>query len=573
MIAHNVLRGTAVLIACAAAWDPTFRVARSVRPSVDVVGTGAEVMDVEARLRREGFAVNSGAAPAAIVLAADRAPAALPRVPVWALDTSNSGVPNVRVTRVSSSSTRFPGQAVRVVAELRAERMQGQQTDVALEQDGIPVAIAQHRWASASEPWTSTFDYVPPETGPVRLRVVARPTGSEATGDNRADVRVPAVRAPLRVLAHDAGVSWPAAFVRRSLEGEPSFAIVAKQRVSTGVATHAGAPPDVLSQASLEPYEAVVVGSPDDLSTRDLESLRWFVEVRGGVVLFVAERRPAGSYAQLLGVAAITERGLGDAVVLNGSEPTPIRASEMLVGQGLPPGTTVLARHGSEPVVFSSPRGRGRIVFFGAIDAWRYRGLDDDGFARFWRRMLLTEADSVAQRLDVDVEPAVARSGERVRVTARLRATEWARVPGELALPPATAHVVRAGHAENEALRLWPTAEPGVLEGEWTASGRGDADVTVTMGRATADAIVTVADDVSRASEPDAEGLALAARASGGDVKPSREVGALVASIATRVPARQERVFAHPMRSPWWLLPFAGALTVEWAWRRKRGSR
>jgi len=401
---------------------------------------------------------------------------------------------------------------------------------------------------------------------------VAHRPGSEATGD-RADIRVPGMRAPLRVLAHDASVSWPAAFVRRSLEGEPAFAMVARERVSTGVATRAGAPPDVLSQASLAPYEAIVVGTPDDLSKRDLESLRWFVEVRGGVVVFVADRRPAGSYVQLLGAPAIAERVLRDPVVLDGSQPTPIRAAEMLVARGLPRGTSVLARHGSDPVVFSAPRGRGRIVFSGAIDAWRYRGLDDDGFARFWRRMLLTEADSVAQRLEVDVEPALARPGERVRVTARLRSTEWTTASAAFSLPPATAHVVRPDQTESEALRLWPTAEPGVFEGEWTASGRGDANVTVTMGTGTADAIVTVAEDVSRASGSDPEGLALAARASGGDVKSSHEVDGLISSIASRVSPHQERVTVHPMRNPWWVLPFVGALTIEWAWRRKRGSR
>lgn len=573
MSARSMLRWLAIFIACAAAWDPAIRVARPVRPSVDVIGADANVSDLETRLRREGFAVNSGAAPAAIVLAADRAPAVLPRVPIWALDTSTSGVPNVRVVDVQSSATRFPGQSVRVLAHLRAETMQGQSTDVALEQDGIPVATAQHRWTSAAEEWTATFDYAPPDSGPVRLRVVPRRPGSPATGGDRADIRVPGMRAPLRVLAHDASVSWPAAFVRRSLEGDPAFAIVAKERVSTGVATRAGAPPDVLSQASLAPYEAVVVGTPDDLSKRDLESLRWFVEVRGGVVVFVAGRRPAGSYAQLLGVAAIDERVLRDPVVLDGSQPTPIRAAEMLVARGLSRATSVLARHGSDAVVFSTPRGRGRIVFFGAIDAWRYRGLDDDGFARFWRRMLLTEADSVPPRLAVDVEPALARPGDRVRVTARLRDTEWMTSSAGFALPPATAHVVRPDRTENEGLRLWPTAEPGMFEGEWTASGRGDANVTVTMGTATADAIVTVAEDVSRASAPDPDGLAMAVRASGGDVKPSHEVDALVTSMAARVAPRQERVTVHPMRNPWWLLPFVGALTIEWAWRRKRGSR
>jgi hypothetical protein len=27
----------------------------------------------------------------------------------------------------------------------------------------------------------------------------------------------------------------------------------------------------------------------------------------------------------------------------------------------------------------------------------------------------------------------------------------------------------------------------------------------------------------------------------------------------------------HPMRSAWWVVPFAGLLTLEWAFRRRQG--
>lgn len=120
---------------------------------------------------------------------------------------------------------------------------------------------------------------------------------------------------------------------------------------------------------------------------------------------------------------------------------------------------------------------------------------------------------------------------------------------------------------------MWPTAEPGVVEGEWIASGRGDGDVAVTIGSVTADATLTVADQIDRAVQEDSAGLALAAFGSARGVWPARDVSAFVASLAARVPARPARVAAHPMRSPWWLVPSVGALTGEWAWRRKRGWR
>ena len=95
----------------------------------------------------------------------------------------------------------------------------------------------------------------------------------------------------------------------------------------------------------------------------------------------------------------------------------------------------------------------------------------------------------------------------------------------------------------------------------------------MTIGSVTADATLTVADQIDRAVQEDSAGVAHAAFGSGGGVWPARNVSALVASFAARVPARPKRVATHPMRSPWWLVPFVGALTGEWAWRRKRRWR
>jgi hypothetical protein len=248
-----------------------------------------------------------------------------------------------------------------------------------------------------------------------------------------------------------------------------------------------------------------------------------------------------------------------------------LRVSELLVAHGLSPGSSVLATAGPDPIVVSSPRGAGRIVVFGAVDAWRWRAADDDGFARFWRAMLLGEAAAVVPRLAVDVEPTLVRPGERVQVRARLRATELRTTADVVTAPSLAAHIARASDPRGEPVRLWPTAQPGVFEGEWTASGSGDVDVTVTMGTATADATLTVDPDVTRASEPDVEAAAIAARGSGGAARPLRDLDAVVREIAARFPAQPVRAVAHPMRSPWWLLPFAAALTFEWAWRRTRG--
>jgi hypothetical protein len=567
----SALRWIAVAIACLAIWDPSVTRTRAQRPPVDVVGTD-ERRGIETLLARRGFPVNSGEAPAALVAVTSQPPVYLPHVPLWAVDVSRTQEPNVRIHHVSAGGPRLPSQSARVLAELDAQGVTGETTELVLEQDGIVVASLRHRWTSSRERWSAALDYLPPDSLPVTLRLRAIPIGAEPADDNVVFVRVRGTRAPLRVLAYDANVSWPAAFVRRSLEGEPAFAVATAQRVSTSIATRAGQAPDALSRSSLAPYEVAIIGSPESLARTDVEALRWFIEQRGGLVAFVPHRRPTGPYAALLGLGAIVDRTLPEPVALVVDRGAPLRAAELLVPRILPPGSSILARTGSDPVVVSMPRGAGRVLFFGAVDAWRSRARDEGAFARFWQRVLIEAAAAVPPRLLVDVEPALIRPGERVHIRARLRATELMAATRTVAIPPVSARIAAGGATASMPVRLWPTAEPGVYEGEWAAPESGDCDVMVRIGDLTADATFTVNNDVTHAIPEDPEGLALAARATGGDVRPVSEASALVSSFASRFPSRPVRVSTHPMRSPWWLLPFAGALCAEWVWRRKRGK-
>ena len=71
----------------------------------------------------------------------------------------------------------------------------------------------------------------------------------------------------------------------------------------------------------------------------------------------------------------------------------------------------------------------------------------------------------------------------------------------------------------------------------------------------------------------DPEGLALAVASSGGLMRTRDCVADLVSSLAAGLPARAVDVRVHPMRSPWWSVPFALALCIEWGWRRMHGAR
>ena len=586
----RAFRWIAIGIAVAAAIDPSVPMPRSERPAIRVVSPEPrDVSAVATALKKAGFVVDPAAQETAVVLIgaspAHAAPGAAPSGPntmhsdprtvMWALDTSPPA-PNVRVVRADGPAVRLPAQAVEVRATLTAVGVGGETTEVVLEHAGLPVASVSHTWSSGETEWQASLRYLPPDVTASALRVRATGVTRETTtGDNVADVAVPAVRGPVRVLVIEAAVTWPAVFVRRALEGETAIAVSSLQRAAKSVATRAGDPPAALTRGTLAPFEAIIVGGPDDLRAGDLDAIRWFIEERGGVAVFIPDRAPAGRYVDLVGVPGFTSRVL-EAPVRLGSD---LRASELLVPRQLPAASTVLAADNADAVVFSARRGAGAVAFSGALDAWRHRGdagdanpagvqPADDPYARFWRGWLIANAAAIPPAVDVAATPAILRPGERTRLVVRLRD-----VPSgdRIVLPPVSARVIGPETNVDEPVRLWPTAEPGVYEGEWRGRRAGRYDVSVTAGDLRGDAAVTIAAQAVHGSAADPDALRLVTSASGGRVFPIDEVPALVDAMQQAHPPRPVVRQSHPMRSPWWLVPFAGLLCAEWAVRRKRG--
>jgi hypothetical protein len=586
---RHAARWLAIAIAVAAVVDPAVPVPHSERPAVRIVTSdGRDVTSVRTALRDAGFVLNSAEPATATVLIADSprlvdagnadAAASGPIPAVWALDTTPAS-PNVRIVRADASDVRLPEQAASVRVVVEGDGVSGKTTELVLEENGIPVATARHQWSEGDRRWPVSLQYLPPGPAATRLRVRASTLpGETSTADNAADVAVPAMRGAIRTLILEAAVTWPAMFVRRALEGEPAFAVSSIQRAAKSVATRGGSPPAALTRTSLEPFEVVFVGGPDQLSAGDLDVLRWFVEARGGVAIFIPDRRPSGRYVDLVGVPSFAARVLdGPAAV--GRD---LRASELLIPASLPHAATVLAASDGSPVVFSARRGAGAVVFAGALDAWRQRATTAAGptgapvpaepFARFWRELVLATVPAIPPRLEVSATPALIGPRERTTISVRIRDTEMPRADA-IALPSISAHVVGPAVKLDTAIRLWPTAEPGVYEGEWRGGAPGTYDVSVTAGDLRGDATVTVAPDLARASAPDPQGLALLSSASGGQVFPIDRASALVDAMRAAHPSRRVMRTSHPMRSPWWALPFAALLTLEWGVRRTRGLR
>ena len=568
-----IARLAAVAIGVAAVIDPAVPIPRSARPAVRVDASASQFVTP---LADAGFEVNTGADPAATVLASE--PIALASTlpsHSWILDTS-PGAPNVQILSARTATTRLPGQAVDVEATFEARGAGGRKTTFVLEDGGIPVARVEHPWKGDRERWTARFDYLVPAAGSGRLRVRAEPfDGESSADDNAADLAVPALRGPLRTLVVEAAVTWPALFVRRALEGEPAFAVSAVQRATKSVATRAGAPPPSLTRAALLPYEVIIVGGPANLSAPDLDALRWFIESRGGTVLLVPDALLGKGdsprfLTRLLGTGDSPrfQARVLEAPVRVGQD---LLAAEFAIAQNLPADVRTIA---TDPeghvVVFARRVGAGGVIFSGALDAWRHRGGEDDGYARFWRRVIASAAATGPPALAVETAPAIARAGDAVTVTARLRDTELPSAD-RVELTNIRASAVSPSARAEEPIRLWPSAEPGVFVGEWRAREWGATNITVNVGELRADAVVTVASDAAT-PRVTTEDLDLAARATGGRALSVSQEPNLVDAMKAAYPASRVTERRRIMRSPWWSVPFAALLCVEWALRRKRGQ-
>jgi len=235
------------------------------------------------------------------------------------------------------------------------------------------------------------------------------------------------------------------------------------------------------------------------------------------------------------------------------------------------PGATVLARvaGSNEPVVCLIPHGAGRILVSGALDAWRYRADKDSAFDRFWRSAIAGVALATPPPVDVEIAPPVARPGESVRIVARVhRSALAAGATGPLQ--------VSARLDSGEPVRLWPEAESDVFSGSLAASLAGVQRITVSAGADGAEGTTGLAamgvDPSARRAERLVPLSLLATSRGGIDVSPDR-LADLEAYLRREISAPPVRTIIHPMRSAWWIAPFAASLSAEWWLRRRKGRR
>ena len=576
----RALRAVAVAIAVGGVIDPAVAVNKREPLRVNlVVPSSAAAPRLRDRVIRDlgrEILVNTGEPPDAVVIAGEpNELMALPAAtPVSFVVPVAREARNLRLIGVTSPDAVLVGQEAVIMARLEAIGMKGESSTVELQQDNVTLAATEHRWTQDREQFTATLVHVPPVAGITHVTVRARPaTGEASDDDNAADLALLAGARTLRIALYEPRPSWAAGFIRRAIESDPVFSTSSLVRPSRGHVVTAGPPFRAITSEALAAYDAVLVGAPEELTAADVAALTAFCEMRGGSVILVPDRRPSGPYASLVAASGFDEVLLDKPVGLVGDGPIGISASEFALPRRLGPGAIavgVLRQQDARVAIVSLPRGRGRVLFSGALDAWRFRGAgqDDAEFARFWTGIVANLAAASPRPISISVQPALAAPGDRLRI----RAAVDVRILGHGDEGPSVTASLVARDGTQHFVRLWPAAEDGVLQGEVAAPAVGSYDARVTAGAGTADTPIVVANGVRHPPAYDEDSLRLIAKTTGGVVVDAADTAPLRTHLRS-LPRRDELRTLRPMRSAWWSLPFAAALCAEWAWRRYRGAR
>jgi hypothetical protein len=571
---RRALRAIALAVAIAAAIDPAVTARRTVKPTivvaaVDSTRDAALANDVAKSIEKRFAVARSAIAGAsAAVLVGGRLPPSGAELPTPAfVVVSDTSSPAVNVERIEAPARGSADARIPVVAHLAVHRAADRTLEVSLRVDGAQSERVARRVGPADSVLAIPLSFIAPARGANVVHVAAAIRGSNA--DAAADAVVDVSDRRWAILFFDPRPSWMSTFVRRTIERDTRFAVASRVLTSRNVSSSAGLPPASLSDyRSLEPFDAIVVGTPDALSTADVAGLESFMTRRGGGVVLLLDEPKRGPYDRLTGASSwSTSRG-PMTLALQDHDSISLRASEIAWPSPLPAGATTIAGN-ERPVVWESAAGAGRLVVSGALDAWQHRDPSTSGFDRFWRAVIGDIAAASPAAVDGLASPAIAKPGEMVNVRAIVRSA---------ALQPSDSRITRASAAATlepgTSLRLWPDASAGHL-GAAVRAPREPGSYTVTLASegGTARIPLIVASGVNRA-EASSRALSSAWAASrGGRMFDAADIGQLAAALTAAIRPPSQLVTWHPLRSAWWIVPFVLALSGEWWLRRRRGLR
>ena len=377
-----------------------------------------------------------------------------------------------------------------------------------------------------------------------------------------------------RILFHDARPSWSSTFVRRAVESDARFSTTHRVVTSRGLSNTGGSAPESLRDpASLLEFATIVVGAPETLNSADVSALEGFMRERGGSVVVLMDGANVGQFDRLTGVTSWrASRTNAPATFRDTRGFGSLQGREMSWPAVAPTGLTsyavgVARDSTSRPIVWSVPVGAGRLVVSGALDAWQFRG-DSSAFNTFWTALLAALASDAPAAISIELPQRALEPG----ATTSARVTLRAPVVSNLNARGATVGAALVSGRDSTPVRLWPEPTPGVFTGSivaprepgtyrlvvWTETQRSQSAIVVHAG-----ARAPVHDDV--------ELLQSFVSSRGGSAIAEDALEELPGRLSSAVQVVSRVETWHPMRSPWWIVPFALLLGAEWWARRRRG--
>jgi hypothetical protein len=129
----------------------------------------------------------------------------------------------------------------------------------------------------------------------------------------------------------------------------------------------------------------------------------------------------------------------------------------------------------------------------------------------------------------------------------------------------------QCGAGPATAVRAWPSGSSDEFVGEVATAEPGQCVIEATAGNRSAAAAFAISGRPARGVEATLAKLERQVGSSGGVVAGAVD-GSLMARVTEDAAADSSLIVSiHPMRTGWWIIPFAGCLAIEW-WLRRRGA-
>jgi hypothetical protein len=290
---------------------------------------------------------------------------------------------------------------------------------------------------------------------------------------------------------------------------------------------------------------------------------------RGGVVVLLPDSQSdLQSVRRWLPIPASTEVLLEQPARLSvGSALPSIQSSELLTFERSPAAIALATTGSNAPAIVAFPVGAGQLLVSGAIDAWRFRANDRDAFDRFWQSAIGGMTGAVHPAIDVEIGSPVLAPETKTDVLVRIRRAA-VRVAPDAPLP------VSARLSSGGVVRLWPSDEPDTFHGSFAAPAKaGNHQIVVTAGNQQTGSATFLVAAGARVARPAGPPLSLLAESRGGINVAMSDIPSLLKTLGQSIASPAVRVERRPMRSAWWLVPFAACLGGEWWLRRRNGRR